>query len=193
RDLKPANIMITAEDETMIMDFGVARSTGNPTAQTVPGAHTIARNLSAAMAHADRTVVGAVVGTVGYMAPEQAKGQEVDQRADVYALGLILYDLMAGQGRSSAALNPLAELQSRTEHPPPPVKSLVPEVSDELDQIVTHCLEPDPGKRFQTSEELSIALAALDDAGKPIPIPPRVSPRLVAGAAAIVLTLIVAT
>jgi len=97
RDLKPANIMINAEDQAMIMDFGIARSTGAPTAHAVPGAATIVRNLKSSTARLDATVFGAVVGTVEYMAPEQAKGIHVDQRADVYAFGLILYDLLTGE------------------------------------------------------------------------------------------------
>src|SRR6266540_6769368 len=91
RDLKPANIMIDADDEAMIMDFGIARSTGAPVAGHLPGANTIVRNLSRAAANPQATLLGSVVGTLEYMAPEQAKGVHVDQRADVYAFGLILY------------------------------------------------------------------------------------------------------
>src|SRR3954462_7765997 len=101
RDLKPANIMIGADDEAMIMDFGIARSTGVPTSAAVPGPDTIVRSLRhTSWTNLDSTVYGAVVGTVEYMAPEQAKGHPVDQRADVYAFGLILYDLLVGQRRS---------------------------------------------------------------------------------------------
>jgi eukaryotic-like serine/threonine-protein kinase len=193
RDLKPANIMITADDEAMIMDFGIARSTGSPSAQAVPGANTIVRDLMAAMANLGGTVLGTVVGTVEYMAPEQAKGRTVDQRADVYAFGLILYDMLVGPARTATEANPIAELRNRIEHSPPPVRSLVPEVSEHVDQIVARCLEPDPEKRFQTSAELSAALAAVDDEGQPIPIPPRFGTRLIAGAAAMVLALVIAT
>src|SRR5262249_34294853 len=128
RDLKPANIMITANDEAMIMDFGIARSTGSASAQAVPGANTIVRHLGAAAANRGGTVAGIVVGTVQYMAPEQAKGRHVDQRADVYAFGLILYDMLVGPVRATTAESPIAELQGRTEHPLASAKSLVPEI-----------------------------------------------------------------
>jgi serine/threonine protein kinase len=103
RDFKPANIMIDATDEALIMDFGIARSTGMPVAGKMPGATTIVEGLQVAMSAPEATVMGAVVGTVEYMAPEQAKGVAVDQRADVYALGLIIYDMLAGRSRSAIA------------------------------------------------------------------------------------------
>jgi eukaryotic-like serine/threonine-protein kinase len=190
RDLKPANIMISAEDKVMIMDFGIARSTGTPTGQAVPGANTIVRTLKSA--NVDASMFGAVVGTVAYMAPEQAKGVHVDQRADIYAFGLILYDLLVGESRS-ANVGPIAELQARMQHAPPPVKTLLPDVPEQVDAIISRCLEPDPDKRFQTGEELAAALAALDEDGNPIPIAPRFSKKLIAAAATAVLALVTTT
>ncbi len=136
---------------------------------------------------------GTVVGTVEYMAPEQAKGVAVDQRADVYAFGPILYDLLVGQRRSKKGENPLAELQARMTQAPASVKTLVPTVPDSIEHILSRCLEPDADKRFQTSAEVAAALALLDDEGIPIPIPPRFSTRLVATVATTVLTLVTAT
>ena len=78
RDLKPANIMIDGEGDALIMDFGIARSTSGGTA-------------------AGMTAAGAIVGTIEYMAPEQAKGERVDQRADIYSFGLILNDMLLGR------------------------------------------------------------------------------------------------
>jgi eukaryotic-like serine/threonine-protein kinase len=193
RDLKPANIMIDAEGDALIMDFGIARSTGAPTGHAVPGAQTIVRNLKSAADTADGTVFGAVVGTVDYMAPEQARGLHVDQRADVYAFGLILYDLLVGQPRSATVANPIAELQARMQQAPPPVKTVVPGVPEAVDQIISRCLEPDPEKRFPTSAELADALAALDADGRPIPVPARFSKTLLASAAAGVVALVTAT
>jgi tetratricopeptide (TPR) repeat protein len=170
RDLKPANIMIDAEEEAMIMDFGIARSTGAPVGNRVPGAQTIVDNIrQAASSPQDATVYGAVVGTVEYMAPEQARGVAVDQRADVYALGLIFYDMLVGRSRGAAVGNLLVELQARMEKPPPSVKTLVPEVPDALEAVISRCLEPDPGKRFQSTADLLSELGRLDDNGEVIP------------------------
>ena len=170
RDLKPANIMIDATDEALIMDFGIARSTGMPTGGKMPGATTIVEGLKVAMSVPEATVMGAVVGTVEYMAPEQAKGVAVDQRADVYALGLIIYDMLAARSRAALAKNPIAELKARMEQAPPPIKSIVPEVPAPLDALVSRCLEPDPAKRYQTTIDLEQALDQLDENGELIPI-----------------------
>ena len=202
RDLKPANIMITAEDDdAMIMDFGIARSTGGSTARTgqtsvgaVPGPSTIVRNLGRGpLSPSSETVFGAVLGTVEYMAPEQAQGRPVDQRADVYAFGLILYDLLTGEPRSAKALSPILELQGRMQKAPPQIETIVPEVPEPFAHIIARCLEPDPDKRFQTSEEVSAALALLDDNGVPIPIPPRFGKKVIATAAVAVIALVTGT
>ena len=99
RDLKPANIMVDKGDEAMIMDFGIARSTGGP--------NPVSPDIGAAFQTSARTVghtmVGAVVGTIQYMAPEQARAEPVDQRADIYAFGLIVYDMLLHQQRARGA------------------------------------------------------------------------------------------
>jgi eukaryotic-like serine/threonine-protein kinase len=182
RDLKPANIMIGADDEAMIMDFGIARSTGTPAGHAVPGATTIVSNLKSPASGDHATVFGAVVGTAEYMAPEQARGLHIDQRADIYALGLILYDLLVGTSRAAALASPLAELQARMEHALPPIRTRVPAVPEAVALIISRSVEPEPDKRFQSSEDLAAALAALDDDGHPIPVPTQYNRRLVAAA-----------
>ena len=127
----------------------------------------------------DVTVLGTVVGTVQYMAPEQAKGQTADQRADLYAFGLILYDMLAGRHRAKQAESAIAELKRRMEQAPPPAKSIVAEIPEALDRLVTRCLQPDPAARYQTTEELAADLDRLDDLGEPIPIKRVVGVRLV--------------
>ena len=179
RDLKPANIMIDAEDQPMIMDFGIARSTGRAMPGPMPGNTTIVNDLRRVLdAPSEATVLGSVVGTVGYMAPEQARGQTVDQRADIYALGLIVYDMLVGGSRAERAGGAMLELQARMDHPPLALKNLVRGIPDAFEQVVSRCLEPDPANRFQTSEELSAALLALDDEGELIPVKRMVDTRV---------------
>ena len=170
RDLKPANIMVDADDEALIMDFGIARSTTEPVAKRAVGEGAAPNVRLPRHKTNDATVVGSIVGTVEYMAPEQAKGLPVDQRADVYALGLILYDMLVGRRRAEESGSAFAELQARMQQPPPPARSIVPEIPEALDRLVTRCLDPDPETRFQTTVDLERELDRLDDHGKPIPI-----------------------
>jgi len=195
RDLKPANIMIDAEDEPLLMDFGIARSTGAPTAGPVPGNTTIVANLQHAMegSRADGTVLGAVVGTVEYMAPEQARGQSVDQRADIYALGLILYDMLVGGSRAQRVGNAIAELQQRMQDGQAPVSAVRTDIPEALDQVISRCLEPDPAKRYATTVELAEALAGLDQKGEPIPVKRTVDSRVLAAVVTVGLVALGAT
>jgi serine/threonine protein kinase len=140
RDLKPANIMIEAEGNALIMDFGIARSTSGVTGPSM-------------------TAGGAIVGTIEYMAPEQATGVPVDHRADIYSLGLILNDLLLGrrQGNSSTAV---AELMARIKDPPAPIRIVDPTLPAALEAIVTRCLQPSPAARYQHIGELLLDLGA---------------------------------
>ena len=168
RDLKPANIMLQADGTALIMDFGIARSTGDPPASAKPGAPA-KLSLPPAAVRPEATMAGTVVGTVEYMAPEQAKGEAVDQRADVYAFGLILYDLLTGKPREHAD-GPVAELQARMEQAPPALKTVAQEVPDALARTVTRCIDPNPAARYQSAAELVVALDRLDARGALIPV-----------------------
>ena len=170
RDLKPANVMIEQE-RAIIMDFGIARSTSRvgtvPSGTTGPAAPAPGTlGVNEAMTQAAATIVGAVIGTIEYMAPEQARGEHVDQRADIYAFGLILYDMLAGRRRIDHAPSAVYELRNRMGQAPPSVRSFVPQVPEALDKLVARCIEPDAAKRFQTASELVAALERLDDNGK---------------------------
>ena len=172
RDLKPANIMIDSHGEALIMDFGIARSTGGPgelpasaDAHGAPPA-----GIKATGKYTDATVLGAIVGTIEYMAPEQARAEPVDQRADIYATGLILYDMLTGKRRAGGAVTALDELKTRMEGPPAPIKTAVPEVPEAVAALIARAVEPDAAKRFQTTTELEAALERLDENGVPKPI-----------------------
>jgi tRNA A-37 threonylcarbamoyl transferase component Bud32 len=136
RDLKPDNLMLTEGPALKVMDFGIAR---------VPGSN-----------HLTRT--GLLIGTLRYVAPEQIRGEEVDRRTDLYALGVVLYQMLTGrvpfEGRTDFAI-----LKAQLEEPPAPPRSLAPEVPDWLERIVLKALEKEPDRRFQTAEELRIFLA----------------------------------
>ena len=161
RDLKPANVMIGADDLALIMDFGISASATEDTS-------------------------GDFVGTLEYMAPEQAERKPVDGRADVYAFGLILYELLTGPRlvASAAPSNRLEAMKFRTTEGLPALRTLDPGIPEALDALVMRCLERDPGARFQSSAELCAALDKLDEAGERIPELTRVSKRTIAAAAA---------
>jgi serine/threonine protein kinase len=133
RDLKPANVMLEGE-HAIIMDFGIARSTSRggaapkpapaATPTVAPGALKV--DADSEMTRIAETLVGEVIGTIEYMAPEQARGEHVDQRADVYAFGLILYDMLVGKRRSEHAVSAVGELQKRLAEPPPSIRTIIP-------------------------------------------------------------------
>jgi tetratricopeptide (TPR) repeat protein len=168
RDLKPANVMIGPADEAMIMDFGIARSTGSGTGVS-------------------HTVAGAVIGTIEYMAPEQARAEAIDHRADIYTFGLILYDMLLGRRRFERCDSGIAELTSRLISTPPRLRSVDPAIPEAVDALVHRCLQPDPGARFQTTAALEAELARLDDAGRPVRPVKRLTVSLAASAALVLL------
>jgi tetratricopeptide (TPR) repeat protein len=140
RDLKPENIMITADGHALIMDFGISRSVGGT---------------------GTATALGAVMGTLEYMAPEQAQGQAVDHRADIYSFGLVLYDMLTGRQRIARRDNAMSEMMSRMQHAPPSVRTLDSHVPETLDHIISKCLQSDPKSRYATTAELVADLEAL--------------------------------
>ena len=165
RDLKPANIMIDAEDRAQIMDFGIARGTTD--AVEVPTADgTLTRR-----AAADETRAGTVVGTIEYMAPEQARAEPTDHRADIYALGLIMYRMIVGRRFAEGATDAYSDLMARMTTPPTPLREVDPTVPEAVDQLVTKCLQPDPAARYQLTSDLLTALERLDENGIPLPEP----------------------
>jgi eukaryotic-like serine/threonine-protein kinase len=147
RDLKPENVFLLADGQVKILDFGLARQTaaqggGSGATQTVAA-----------------TDPGTVMGTVGYMAPEQVRGLTVDARADLFALGALLYEMLTGQRafqRDTAAETMTAILRED----PPELAAARAELSPALDRIVRHCLEKNPAERFQTARDVAFALEA---------------------------------
>ena len=189
RDLKPANIMIEG-DNAIIMDFGIARSAGG--AAAVVSAGEIPASIRPQGARSlQSTAAGAIVGTVAYMAPEQARGEVVDHRADIYALGLIVSDVLLGpRARGHTTLE---ELQRRTKEPPPPLRLADPQIPEPLERIVSRCVEPDPAMRFQATADLIADLDRLDESGELLPPVRRLTPRLMAAVAVLFVAMAAGT
>jgi eukaryotic-like serine/threonine-protein kinase len=139
RDLKPQNIMVEANGRASIMDFGIARS----------------------IEQSGMTGTGAMVGTPDYMSPEQAKGSGVDSRSDLFALGLIFYEMLTGRSPYSAD-TALGKLLKRTQERPAPPNKIDKSVPRPLSEICLKCLEIEPKNRYQKAEEI---LKALDPEG----------------------------
>jgi serine/threonine protein kinase/tetratricopeptide (TPR) repeat protein len=193
RDLKPANIMVDGHDQARIMDFGIARSTShaptNASGETDPTGRLAELRRQAALVP-DQTIEGSIVGTVEYMAPEQALGKAVDQRADIYALGLILYDMLGGVGRAARSQSAISELTARMHHAPASIRTINPDVPEALERVIARCLEPDPDARYATTRDLEAELQRLDDEGRRLPVLRRFSSRQLAGAAVLVASLL---
>ena len=146
RDLKPANVMVTADGRVKVLDFGLARPTDR--LQRGPGDITAV------------TEAGVVVGTHGYLSPEQARGQTVDLRSDIFALGIIFYEMLTGR-RPFVGATPADVLSSVMKDVPPLVSSLRPDVPRELSRLVRLCLSKDPSRRLQSALDIRNELEEL--------------------------------
>jgi serine/threonine protein kinase len=147
RDLKPENVFLLADGQVKILDFGLARQSAGPDGSG-------ASETIAAM-----TDPGTVMGTVGYMAPEQVRGGAVDARTDLFAFGAVLYEMLTGQ-RAFLRETPAETMTAILREDPPDLSASRAELSPALERIVRHCLEKNPAERFQTARDVAFALEA---------------------------------
>lgn len=167
RDVKPENVMIRPDGYVKVLDFGLAKLS--------PTARAAAENLTVSL----RTIPGTILGTIGYMAPEQVRGLEVDHRADIWSLGVVLHEIIAG---SSPFAGPTSSdvIASVLEREPPPL-AIEPPAPAELQRIVAKTLAKKPDQRYQTIADLLIDLRRLQaqlEGGTGVPLPgANASPR----------------
>jgi len=185
RDLKPENVFLTSREGTAdfvkVLDFGIAKVANGPTRLTRKGE---------------------VLGTPHYMSPEQCEGEDVDHRTDIYALGVLLYEMLTGHVPHDADTM-MGILTKHLYEDPIPPKIRVPQVSEALEQVVMRCLEKRPERRYQTMRELEADLVRIQSGNRPVgpdtvtltptrppkSARPRVSPMVLGGLAVALILL----
>jgi len=152
RDLKPENIFLTEDERVKILDFGLAKLT--QAEQGDSGSDAATAQIA--------TDAGIVMGTAGYMSPEQVRGKVTDQRSDLFSFGSILYEMISGR-RAFQGDSPADTMSAILKEEPPELAEAARNVAAALERIVRHCLEKNPAQRFQSASDIGFSLEALTD------------------------------
>ncbi|MGE5233017.1 MAG: protein kinase domain-containing protein, partial [Acidobacteriota bacterium] len=148
RDLKPENVFLTDDGRVKILDFGLAKQFGPAAAETI------------ASATPSGTEPGTVLGTVGYMSPEQVRGREVDARSDIFSFGALFYEMLSGR-RAFKGDSAVETMSAILKEEPPDLAATGRQVPAALDRVLRHCLEKSPAARFQSASDIAFDLEAL--------------------------------
>jgi eukaryotic-like serine/threonine-protein kinase len=187
RDLKPANVIVTEQGRIKVLDFGLAKLLDRAVLPMGDDARTATQS-------APVTDEGAIVGTVAYMAPEQAEGKTVDARSDIFSFGSLLYEMVTGQ-RAFQGDSPLSTLTAVLREEPTPISKISEGLPPELGRVITRCLRKAPERRWQAMSDVKVALRELkeeSDSGGVAASDPAVPRPRRAWATAAVLTVVVA-
>jgi Tol biopolymer transport system component len=150
RDLKPENLFITRDGRVKILDFGLATLRGDPNPSMLGAKSATISEITGA---------GSLLGTAGYMSPEQVRGLPADHRSDIFAFGAVLYEMLSGR-RAFRGDSAVETMNAILKEEPPDLSSIARGVPPSLDVVVRHCLEKQPGDRFQSARDVGFALEA---------------------------------